>query len=322
MYDLILCEYAPPNKTTDVIDECLSLGPRTLLNAGLLPALSWAGVQVPDAAIIPWGFPSDGAAGAGTPLDGRKSRLLASTKQLAERTHYAVTQDHLPLTLGDCTAGVGVYAGLKQRWDDVAVVWVDAHCDLNTEESTLTGYFGGMPLAAVLGESLPWLTRAVGMRHPCDDDKVALVGAREFDPFEKDYLLNSGIAHVTPDELNDWVAPSRSAASAGGNKAAAATVGSPSSAPAKVARVVDSAESVYLHIDVDSLDPSIMPSVTFPSPGGLRIDSLLALAGAIGSSGKVRAITISSFNPGKPGALESAAKLVSLIAGIAAECDR
>ncbi|MGE5484086.1 MAG: arginase family protein [Ignavibacteriales bacterium] len=196
MLDLILSEYAPPVRAGEIVDEDGSLGPRTLLNAGLLPSLSWAGVRVMDAAVIPGGLPPDDAGAAGIAVDERKRRLTYCTRQLAERIEYSIAQERLPLTLGDCTAGVGVFAGLKRRWDDVAVVWVDAHCDLNTEESTLTGYFGGMPLAAVLGESLPWLTAAAGMHWPCDEKRVALVGAREFDPYERDFLLGSGITRV------------------------------------------------------------------------------------------------------------------------------
>lgn len=63
-----------------------------------------------------------------------------------------------------------------------------------------------------------------------------------------------------------------------------------------------------------------MPSVTFPSPGGLTIHSLLALVDAVGSNGKVRALTLTSFNPRRRGALKSAATLTSLIAAITAKC--
>ncbi|MGE5542401.1 MAG: arginase family protein, partial [Bacillota bacterium] len=227
----------------------------------------------------------------------RQRRLIRCTRHLAERVERSITQGRLPLILGDCTAGVGAFAGLRRRRDDVAVVWVDAHCDLNTEASTLTGYLGGMPLAAILGESLPWLTAAAGMNGRCDERRVALVGAREFDPYERSFLDRSRITRVTCRELND----------SGRAGVAAAAVAGP-------------AEAVYLHIDVDALDPAMMPSVTFPSPGGLTIDSLLALVDAVASSGKVRALAVTSFNPHRGDALESAETLTRLISRIASAC--
>ncbi|NPV69267.1 MAG: hypothetical protein HPY55_01310 [Firmicutes bacterium] len=121
MLDLMLSEYAPPLQAGDVVDEGGSLGPRTLLNAGLLPSLSRTGVNVTDAAVIPGGLP-DSPEVAGMALDQRQRRLFSCTRQLAERIDRSITQGHLPLILGDCTAGVGAFAGLKRRWDDVAVI--------------------------------------------------------------------------------------------------------------------------------------------------------------------------------------------------------
>jgi len=110
-------------------------------------------------------------------------------RAVAEQVRRAVADEVAPIVLaGNCGASVGVVAGLAAR-DDLAVVWLDAHGDLNTPETTTSGFVDGMGLAMLTGRCR---TTVPGFR-PVPDEHVLLVGARDLDPAERAVLDESRI---------------------------------------------------------------------------------------------------------------------------------
>jgi arginase len=141
-----------------------------------------------------------------------------------------------PLVLGGCCcAHTGAIKGLAARHGDLAVVWIDAHGDLNTPDTSPSGNAWGMPLRVALD---------LGLVAP---DRVALVGARNLDPPEAAFMADVG--------LDD-----------------------------DIARALAGATAVYVAVDLDVLDPSVLP-VFVPEPLGLSLDELLSRLEAIASSG-------------------------------------
>ncbi|MCR4397888.1 MAG: arginase family protein [Firmicutes bacterium] len=290
MVDLILCEYGPPLEPGDALDPVVARGPRVLLNAGLIPSLSAAGVRVFDVSLVP-------EADCGSLQ--RKDLLEHVSARLASRVAASIAAGHFPITLGDCTAAIGVCAGMRRLEGRRAVVWVDAHADLNSEDSSLTGFYGGMPLGALIGKSLPWLAAELRMTRFCDEENVSVVGVRSLDPYEGDYLNRSPMARVECAELEGDAS---------------------TEALARISRSLGEAGPVYLHVDVDALDPAIMPAVTFPCPGGLTLESLLVAVRVAASTGRVAAVTVASFNPGKGVSAGVLGVLVSLVCEVASLC--
>jgi arginase len=153
-----------------------------------------------------------------------------------------------PLVLGGCCcAHVGAIRGLAGRHDRLAVVWLDAHGDLNTPETSPSGNLWGMPLRMAIDE---------GSVRPGD---VALVGARDLDPAERDYVAEHGI----DDDLS---------------------------------RALEGADAVYVALDADVLEPGVMP-VFMPVPAGLALDDVERLLLEVASRAPVAGLGLTGLAP-------------------------
>lgn len=149
---------------------------------------------------------------------------------------------------GDCAVDLApVEAALSVFGDRLALVWFDAHADLNTPESSPSGAFHGMVLRALIGDGPEGLRPLRSL----SADRVVLAGARALDPGERDLVEQRGIRHLSVEQLTR-PGPLLSSVRATG------------------------AEAVYVHIDLDVLDPQVFPAVGTPEPGGLGVEDLLA----------------------------------------------
>lgn len=179
------------------------------------------------------------------------SRMSVLYDEVAE---VVAAQPRPPVVVsGDCTTSLGVLAGLQRAGSDgLGVVWLDAHADFHTEQSTTSGYLGGLPLALAVGVGTLTLPRALGLR-PLAEDRAVLVDARDTDPGEADLLSRSavrrssvrGLVEVLPDG------------------------------------------PLYLHVDVDVCDPSGVPGLLYPVPGGPAVEQVLAALRAVVATGRV-----------------------------------
>jgi arginase family enzyme/very-short-patch-repair endonuclease len=166
---------------------------------------------------------------------------------------------------GDCGVELApIEAALTAHGDGLVVVWFDAHADLNTPESSPSGAFHGMVLRTLLGGESP-LPPHVTLR----PSQVVLAGVRALDPPEKQYVADHDIAHVLPGELADL--------------------------PTVVA--ARNARAVYIHIDLDVLDPSAFSSVGYPEPGGLTTADLTTAVRALTARFPLAGLGITEYEP-------------------------
>ena len=176
--------------------------------------------------------------------------LVVDRASLEEQTP-AIAQGlpRRPLVLGGCCcAHVGVIRGLAARHERLAVVWLDAHGDLNTPETSPSGNPWGMPLRMAIDEG------------SVDRPNVALVGARDLDPPEQEYVAAHGI-------------------------------------DADLDRALDGASAVYVALDVDVLEPGPVPCF-MPVPGGLEVEEVEAILGAVASRLPVAGLGLTGLAPG------------------------
>jgi arginase len=188
-------------------------------------------------------------------------RMAALYTEVAERVRDSA--DVPVVASGDCTTSLGVLAGLQRRGLDPAIVWFDAHGDFNTDETTPSGYLGGMPLAIAVGRGDQTAPRALGLR-AVDESRVLLVDARDLDPGEREALSRSKVQRVPVSALD----PERGA-------------GSPAAPPPG---------PIYLHLDIDVLDPPELPGLRFPVAGGVDRGELSRAIAALMDTGRVAAV--------------------------------
>lgn len=146
--------------------------------------------------------------------------------------------ERLVYLAGDCGAELAPIAWFNRTHADLSVVWIDAHADLNTPDSSPSATFHGMVLRTLLGEGpQPFVDL---MEQPLTAGQVTLVGVRALDPAEEMYIHNQGIACLSPSDVH---------------------VTGP----------------VYIHIDLDCLDPIHFGHTPFREPDGLHPDDVTAL---------------------------------------------
>ena len=255
----------------DEPEEGLGLGPAALLAAGLEQRLTAAGHELlaPRSARL-----ADVDRGVGhTAVN--IGKLGASTAAIVEE---AGRSGHAVLVLaGDDTAIVGVVAGLQQLAGDarLGVVWFDAHGDFNTPDTSFSGILAGMPVAIIAGYAGPNWRGAAGLVTPVRTARIMLAGVRELDQKEKELLDTTSIRIVSADEVRD-----------GGVFSAA------------VGEFARSSDLLLVHIDLDVLDPHLVPSSSTPSADGLSVTETVAAMSAVFQTGKVAAVSVSSLNPG------------------------
>ncbi len=236
-------------------------------------------VPQPSATVDP-DLPDDGipydtahAEGPGGPAQRRMGILY---EELARQ----VASSERPMVYaGDCLSVIGVLAGLQRRGIDPILYWFDAHGDFHTWETTASSFLGGMPLAMLSGRGEQTIVEATGLR-PLADDGIVLVDARDLDPGEAEAVAASGMTVLTVDDVIETPPP-----------------------PCPI----------YVHVDVDVVDPIDLPAINYPAPGGPSATAVRSAVAHLVATGRVVAASVSSWNPALDGADRAAAVTRSIM---------
>ena len=203
--------------------------------------------------------------------DGYEIYGIEGTEALAAAARQARERGEVPVVFsGNCHACLGAIAGTGPG----AIVWFDAHGDLNTPETTETGYFDGMALATALGWSWTNLARQIPGFASVEERDVLLVGGRDLDRLERVRLRRSNVRHYLPPPLADGADAAFSAAiTAGLTKRA------------------------YIHIDLDVIDPSELWANQFKVPGGVSVAWLEAALREVRKHYEIAGVAVTAYDP-------------------------
>jgi len=201
-----------------------------------------------------------------------------------------------PLVIGgdhSCAVGTwsGVHAAMRER-GPLGLLWIDAHLDSHTPETSHTGLVYGMPLAALLGHGDAPFTQCLNAEPKLLPQHVCVFGARSYEPEERALLDRLGVRVIGMDEIE------RRGVAAAMEEALA---------------IVRKAAGGYgITIDLDALDPRDAPGVGTPAPGGLRAAPLLSALQPVGADASLRALEICEYNPGRDRAGITQRNLIAL----------
>ena len=193
---------------------------------------------------------------------------------LSERVGAARGVGAFPLVFaGNCASSLGTVAGLTVRAGrQPAVCWFDAHADFNTPETTESGFFDGMALAALTGRCWTRLTTRVPGFHAVPESQVLLLGARDLDDAEGRALAGSAVNRVSAGDI-------------------------PRVAGDRLAALRERGKEVYLHLDLDCLDPSEGTVNVYSCPGGFTRERLVDLVREIAKTFNVAALALTAYDP-------------------------
>ena len=253
----------------------VDMGPSAIRYAGLEERLVSLGYTVRDHGNVETAVPE------ATPLHDERARFLPEIKETCARIAAKVVEESnagaTPLVLGgDHSVALGTLGGLASVHGVGGALWIDAHADINTPETSPSGNVHGMPLAAALGIAGDRFASDAWPLPALDPRRVALLGLRQADAGERKLLREAGVRVFTMSEI-DRVGVER--------------------AMREALDHVSGQGFVHVSLDMDVLDPEVAPGVGTPVRGGLTYREAHLAMELVAESGLAGSLEVVEVNP-------------------------
>lgn len=253
-------------------DSGCKYGAQALREFGVLRALHDAGAAI-----------EDGATVVSDPLgaDDRLGVVEDFSPRLAAAVEGVIARGRFPLVIGgDHSCAVGTWSGVAQAirpQGALGLVWIDAHLDAHTPETSETQAPHGMPLAALMGHGRPGLTDVYGWRGKLRPEHLVIIGARSYEAGERALLERLGVRvmYMTEVQERGFAACFQEAR----------------------ARVRQGTAGWGISFDVDALDPADAPGTGTPVAAGIRLDEALRVLESCIADPQLKAFELAEYNP-------------------------
>lgn len=201
--------------------------------------------------------------------------------RLADKVSQSFSEGYFPLVIGgDHSLGIGSVCGASKalNGDDLCVIWIDAHTDINTQDTSPTGNIHGMTLASALGFGDEYLSSICGVGAKIKAQNLVYIASRDIDEGEAKILRDNDI---TVFHMNDIVAE-----------------GVDKISERIYSHLMNLATSkIYLSIDIDVIDPILAPGTGVPVPNGIDKNTLLKFIDVIARTKKIKGAELVEVNP-------------------------
>jgi arginase len=196
------------------------------------------------------------------PIPDRSTASMALVhRPIATFTKEALDAGARPISVaGDCCACIPVLAGIRAAGIEPTLVWIDAHADFNTPETSPSQFLGGMPLGMIAGRGPQWMCENVGLE-PIAEDRIWLIDGRDLDPLERaavdgSMMRRTGMAGLETLKIDG---------------------------------------PVHLHLDIDVINASEAPGSNYPVAGGPSVAETMSACRAFADANNIIAISISGW---------------------------
>jgi arginase len=285
----------------------VDMGPSAIRYAGLANKLSEIGYRVRDRGNVNVKDPDAGRAMHSyekfqgftrSPEPHNVAEIVRACEELANVVAEVVKAGNIPVVLGgDHSIGMGTIAGLDRAGKRAGVIWIDAHGDINTPDTSPSGNVHGMPFAVALGlagEPFPQTLRAT-----TDGSCGVLMAIRDIDAGEKTNIKKAGVTALTMADVD--------------------RLGLSDAMKKAIAVAGQAAGGIHLSLDMDAIDPNEAPGVGTPVRGGLTYREAQLAMEMLAASGKLRSIEVAEVNPILDAGNRTAQLAVELIASALGE---
>ena len=258
----------------------VDMGPSAIRIAGLNQEIARLGFEVTDAGNVHVHPPE--AIEDLNPRARYLPQISAASEELAQMVETSLSEGAIPVVLGgDHSIAIGSVAGVagyfRKQDQRIGIIWLDAHADSNTPDTSPSGNIHGMPLAALLGYGARELTHIAGFAPKVLPENTCIIGARSVDPGERELLKRLGVRVFTMSEMDE-----RGMASV-------------------IAEAIEIATrntaGFHATMDMDFIDPSYAPGVGTPERGGATYREGHLAMEKIAASGKVVSVELTEVNP-------------------------
>jgi len=254
----------------------IDMGPDALRNDGLVEALERLGIEIQDTGNIQ--LPP-------RPINKKRDarlknydEVISACKKVRDFVGKSIDDGYFPLVIGgDHSIAMGTTAALSMHYKKIGIIWIDAHGDFNTEETTVSGNIHGMSFATSCGRGSKNLVGQMGVRTNVCEGKCVLVGARDMDPLERELLKQSDVTVFTMRDIDEqgMYAVMKKAL--------------------KIA--CDGADALHVSFDIDVMDPMEAPGVGTPVQGGMTYREAHLAMEMISECKIFRSLEIVELNP-------------------------
>jgi arginase len=279
----------------------VDMGPSAVRYAGFYERLTRLGCQVEDAGniLVPVREQSNVRAHGWTQAEGGGLRhlpeVIAACEAIYQVAKACAPTPEVPIFLGgDHSIAIGTVGGTATA-GPLGLIWIDAHGDFNTPETSPSGNIHGMPVAALIGDGHPEL---VNLGHPgpkLRPQEIAMIGIRDLDGSERERLALSGVHVYTMRDVDEL---------------GMATVAR------RALSHLNHLPQIHVSLDMDSIDPDTAPGVGTPVPGGLTYREAHLLMEILAESGKISSIDVVEINPILDDGNRTAELAVELVASL------
>jgi len=258
----------------------VDMGPSAVRAAGLNSALKSLGHQVEDAGDIHVKIPEM------QPFGDRRAKYLneiaETSQEVAHRIYQTLEGGCFPLSLGgDHSVAIGTQAGVAKFYRDrdqaIGCIWLDAHADMNTPETSPSGNVHGMPFATTLGLGPDSLSKIFGYSPKIKPDKCVLIGARDLDSRERRLVKESGVNVFTMRAIDEQ--------------------GMRAVMDKSLAMATADTAGFVVSFDIDVVDPDEAPGVGTPVRGGITFREAHLAMEMVADSKKMVAMELVEINP-------------------------
>lgn len=227
----------------------VDMGPSAIRYAGVLERIEQLKLDVEDLGDISISRPERHKENVNQQLR-NLNEVADGNEKLALLVDETVSAGRFPIVLGgDHSVAIGTLAGVAKHYENLGVIWYDAHPDLNTAETSPSGNIHGMPLAVSLGLGHERLVNLLGYQPKIKAEHIVIIGARSIDIEEKTLIREKGIKIYTMHEVD--------------------RLGMPRVIEEAISYLKDRTDGVHLSLDLDGLDPMEAPGVGTPVMGGM-----------------------------------------------------
>jgi arginase len=210
------------------------------------------------------------------------NEIIKTSHRLARQVEKVLDRRQFPLCIGgDHSMALGSIAGIasycRKHDRTPGIIWIDAHADMNTDETTPSGNIHGMPLAAALGLGNERLVHFYGFAPKIKPENCVLIGTRSIDHRERDNIKKAGVKVYTMADIDK--------------------MGIHRIISKVLKQFKDTVDYIHVSFDLDSVDPTIVPGVGTPVPGGLSYRETHLLMEAIAECGCMSSLEVTEINP-------------------------
>jgi arginase len=252
------------------------MGPDALRNDGLVQKISELGIEVEDTGNVI--MPPRPAKPYREHRLKNYSEVICACRKVRDFVGKSIDDGYFPLVIGgDHSIAMGTTAALSEHYNKIGMLWIDAHGDFNTEETTISGNIHGMSFATSVGRGSGDLVGKMGVETKVLEENCVLIGARDLDPLERDLLKKSKVTVFTMREIDEQ--------------------GMYQVMKKALAIACRGTDAVHVSFDLDSLDPVDAPGVGTPVQGGMTYREAHLAMEMVSECGKMKSLEVVELNP-------------------------